>query len=42
IGATYYIGSTHTSNEKMQRIFWRNNCSLKTEIELYYKIFKEG
>ncbi|MEC2514539.1 GNAT family N-acetyltransferase, partial [Bacillus cereus] len=29
-------------NEKMQRIFWRNNCSLKTEIELYYKIFKEG
>ncbi|MEC2988987.1 GNAT family N-acetyltransferase, partial [Bacillus cereus] len=22
--------------------FWRNNCSLKTEIELYYKIFKEG
>ncbi|KAB2460726.1 GNAT family N-acetyltransferase [Bacillus sp. CH126_4D] len=42
IGATYYIGSTHTSNEKMQRIFWRNNCSVKTEIELYYKIFKEG
>ncbi|HGH7173735.1 TPA: GNAT family N-acetyltransferase [Bacillus wiedmannii] len=42
MGATYYIGSTHTSNEKMQRIFWRNNCSVKTEIELYYKIFKEG
>ncbi len=42
MGATYYIGSTHTSNEKMQRIFWRNNCSMKTEIELYYKIFKES
>ncbi|OUB86489.1 GNAT family N-acetyltransferase [Bacillus thuringiensis serovar sinensis] len=42
MGATYYIGSTHTSNEKMQKIFWRNNCSVKTEIELYYKIFKEG
>ncbi|MBJ8108462.1 GNAT family N-acetyltransferase [Bacillus cereus group sp. N6] len=42
MGATYYIGSTHTSNEKMQRVFWRNRCSVKTEIELYYKIFKEG
>ncbi len=42
MGATYYIGSTHTSNEKMQRIFWRNNCLFKTEIELYYKIFNEG
>ncbi|MDR2992517.1 MAG: GNAT family N-acetyltransferase [Bacillus cereus] len=42
MGATHYIGSTHTSNAKMQRVFWRNNCSLKTEIELYYKIFNEG
>ncbi|PDZ44068.1 GNAT family N-acetyltransferase [Bacillus wiedmannii] len=42
MGATYYIGSTHTSNEKMQKIFWRNHCSVKTEIELYYKIFKES
>jgi hypothetical protein len=42
MGATYYIGSTHTSNEKMQRIFWRNNCSVKTEIESYYKLFKKG
>ncbi|MGH1284190.1 GNAT family N-acetyltransferase [Bacillus toyonensis] len=42
MGATYYIGSTHTSNEKMQRLFWRNNCLVKTEIELYYKIFNEG
>ncbi|MEI3893900.1 MULTISPECIES: GNAT family N-acetyltransferase [Bacillus] len=42
MNATYYIGSTHTSNEKMQGIFWRNNCSLKTELELYYKIFKKG
>ena len=29
MGATYYIGSTHTSNEKMQGIFWRNNCSFE-------------
>ncbi|HDR7794528.1 TPA: GNAT family N-acetyltransferase [Bacillus luti] len=42
MGATYYIGSTYTSNEKMQRIFWRNNCLVKTEIELYYKIFNKG
>ncbi len=42
MGATYYIGSTHTSNEKMQKIFWRNHCSVKTEIDLYYKIFKES
>lgn len=40
MGATYYIGSTHMTNEKMQKVFWKNGCSIRTETELYCKIFK--
>ncbi|PEY39518.1 GNAT family N-acetyltransferase [Bacillus cereus] len=40
MGATYYIGSTHMTNKKMQKVFWKNGCSIRTETELYCKIFK--
>ncbi|PFK43244.1 GNAT family N-acetyltransferase [Bacillus cereus] len=39
MGATYYIGSTHVTNKKMQKVFLKNGCSIKTETELYCKIF---
>ncbi|MBO1581493.1 GNAT family N-acetyltransferase [Bacillus sp. XF8] len=39
-GATYYIGSTHMTNEKMQKVFWKNGCSKRAETELYCKNFK--
>ncbi|PDY45999.1 GNAT family N-acetyltransferase [Bacillus pseudomycoides] len=42
MGATYYIGSTHMTNEKMQKVFWKNGCSIKAETELYCKIFKQS
>lgn len=40
MGATYYIGSTHMTNEKMQKVFLKNGCSIKAETELYCKTFK--
>ncbi|MEI4621610.1 GNAT family N-acetyltransferase [Bacillus cereus] len=40
MGATYYIGSTHLTNEKMQKVFWKNGCSIRAETELCCKTFK--
>lgn len=37
MGATYYIGSTHETNKKMQKVFSRNGCSIRTKTESYYK-----
>lgn len=37
LGATYYIGSTHETNKKMQKVFLKNGCSIKAETESYYK-----
>ncbi|NDI37135.1 GNAT family N-acetyltransferase [Chengkuizengella sediminis] len=39
MGASYYIGSTHEKNIKMQKVFQRNNCSIKAHTESYYKYF---
>ncbi|NEZ00271.1 GNAT family N-acetyltransferase [Heyndrickxia shackletonii] len=39
IGATYYVGGTHSTNIKMQHIFKSNGCRLKSEMESYYKYF---
>jgi len=39
MGATYYIGNTHATNIKMQQVFIRNGCSLKSHMESYYKYF---
>lgn len=39
MGATYYIGSTHESNIKMQKVFSRNSCTIKSRTESYYKYF---
>ncbi|MCZ8541905.1 GNAT family N-acetyltransferase [Psychrobacillus psychrodurans] len=36
-GATYYIGITHETNKKMQKVFLKNGCSIKAETESYYK-----
>ncbi len=37
MGATYYIGSTHETNKKMQKVFLKSGCSIKAETESYYK-----
>lgn len=42
MGATYYVGSTHITNEKMQKVFWKNGCCIRTETELYCKIFAKS
>lgn len=39
MGAVYYIGSTHTENKKMQRVFKKNGCSVKAQTETFYKYF---
>ena len=39
MGATYYIGSTHETNKKMQKVFSRNGCSIRAKTESYYKYF---
>lgn len=39
MGATYYIGSTHLSNKKMQRVFEKNECTIKHITESFYKYF---
>lgn len=40
MGATYYIGGTHESNIRMQKLFLRNGCLIKTRTDSYYKYFK--
>jgi len=40
MGATYYIGITHETNKKMQKVFIKNGCSIKAETESYYKYIK--
>jgi len=40
MGATYYIGNTHEGNVKMQRVFERNGCKIRTKTESYYKYFE--
>ncbi|MCZ8534883.1 GNAT family N-acetyltransferase [Psychrobacillus psychrodurans] len=37
MGATYYIGITHETNKKMQKVFLKNGCLIKAETESYYK-----
>lgn len=37
LGATYYIGITHETNKKMQKVFLKNGCSIRAETESYYK-----
>ncbi|GGI18055.1 GNAT family N-acetyltransferase [Gottfriedia solisilvae] len=39
MGATFYKGSTHETNIKMQNVFYKNNCSIKSHTESYYKYF---
>lgn len=39
MGATYYIGSTHDTNKRMQKVFLRNGCSIRAKTESYYKYF---
>ncbi|MGV3464006.1 MAG: GNAT family N-acetyltransferase [Heyndrickxia sp.] len=39
MGATYYVGSTHATNIKMQQVFIKNGCKLKPQMESYYKYF---
>ncbi|MFJ5714371.1 GNAT family N-acetyltransferase [Neobacillus sp. NPDC093127] len=39
MGASYYIGSTHLGNKKMQRVFKKNGCIIRTQTETYYKYF---
>lgn len=39
MGATYYIGGTHSTNIKMQHVFKSNGCRLKSEMESYYRYF---
>ncbi len=41
LGATYYIGSTHEKNRKMQKTFLRNGCSIKAATESYYYYFNK-
>ncbi|WP_371320149.1 hypothetical protein [Chengkuizengella axinellae] len=36
MGATYYIGSTHDENIKMQKVFQRNDCITRAHTESYY------
>jgi RimJ/RimL family protein N-acetyltransferase len=39
MGARYYIGATHLANTKMQKVFLRNNCTVKAYNEVFYKYF---
>lgn len=39
IGASYYIGSTHETNKRMQKVFFNNGCSIRARTESYYKYF---
>lgn len=39
MGASYYIGSTHRANQKMQRVFEKNGCHVTRNTEVYYKYF---
>jgi hypothetical protein len=39
MGATYYIGSTHLANVKMQKVFKKNECIVKSHKESYNKYF---
>ncbi|PKR82380.1 GNAT family N-acetyltransferase [Heyndrickxia camelliae] len=39
MGATYYIGSTQATNKKMQHVFIRSGCMLKSHMESFYKYF---
>ncbi|ETI70834.1 GNAT family N-acetyltransferase [Neobacillus vireti] len=39
MGATYYIGSTHIANKKMERVFEKNGCVTRTQTETFYKYF---
>ncbi|WP_084375132.1 GNAT family N-acetyltransferase [Neobacillus soli] len=41
MGATHYIGSTHPANKKMQRVFEKNGCVVRTQMESYYKNFSK-
>lgn len=41
MGATYYIGSTHETNKRMQKVFFNNGCSIKARTESYYKYFNK-
>ena len=41
MGATHYIGSTHITNKKMQRVFEKNACMKKSLTESYYKYFSK-
>ncbi|EIT84497.1 acetyltransferase [Fictibacillus macauensis ZFHKF-1] len=36
MGATFYKGSTHETNLKMQKVFLNNACSITRHIESYY------
>ncbi|MBS4174712.1 GNAT family N-acetyltransferase [Bacillus sp. FJAT-49736] len=40
MGATYYIGSTQTTNIRMQNVFKKNGCCLRAQMESYYKYFE--
>ncbi|WML42778.1 GNAT family N-acetyltransferase [Neobacillus sp. PS3-40] len=40
MGATYYIGSTHVTNEKMQKVFEKSGCAIKSYTESYYNYIK--
>ncbi len=39
MGASHYAGGTHRANTKMQKVFQRNGCTVRTETESYYKTF---
>lgn len=41
MGATYYIGSTHETNKRMQKVFLNNGCSIRARTESYYKYFED-
>lgn len=40
IGASYYIGSTHLSNHKMQHVFKHNKCHTFIQTASFYKYLK--
>lgn len=37
MGASYYIGSTHETNKRMQKVFFNNGCTIRARTESYYK-----
>ncbi|WP_070121278.1 hypothetical protein [Bacillus marinisedimentorum] len=41
MGASHYAGGTHRANTKMQKVFQRNGCTVRTETESYYKTFNK-